>query len=64
MKAGDTVRVTGGEHQGKTGKVLSKFQVSGVGHWDGEDAGSLWIIVVNGSEVVTIHENNLETIPE
>ena len=58
MKAGDTVRVTGGEFAGKTVKLLAQYQTEGIGRMEGENTSSMWFVEV----VVSIHENNLGEI--
>ncbi len=62
MKAGDIIRVTNGEHQGKTGGVIGKYQAQGLERLREEDFSSLWHVEFEDGTQGVIHEYLMEVI--
>ena len=60
MEAGDKILVTGGEHQGKTGKVLTQlFKVRGV---DIKVPAYVFLLQFADGEVVGVQDTYLRVI--
>jgi hypothetical protein len=62
MKAGDIIRVTSGEHQGKTGGVTARYQAQGLERLKEEDFSSLWYVEFEDGTQGVIHEYQMEVI--
>lgn len=62
MKAGDIIRITGGEHQGKRGGVIGRYQAQGLERLKDEDFSGLWYIEFEDGTQDIIHESLMEVI--
>ncbi len=62
MKAGNNIRVTDGEYQGKTGGVIGRYQAQGLERLRDEDFSGLWYIEFEDGTQDVIHESLMEVI--
>ncbi|MBA7633683.1 hypothetical protein ES703_41254 [subsurface metagenome] len=62
MQAGDKIRVIKGQHEGKIGEVISRYQIEGIERVGGEDFSSLWFVGLEDGGSDIVQEALLEVI--
>ncbi len=62
MKEGDNIKVIKGEHEGKIGGVIGRYQAQGLERLKDEDFSGLWYIEFEDDTQDIIHELLMEIV--
>ncbi len=60
MQAGDKIRVIQGQHEGKLGEVLSRYQIEEMEDFQGGEFSNLWFIEFEDGSADIIQEALIE----
>ncbi len=62
MQASISIRVIGGEHKGKTGEVIGRWQAKGTGRLEGKGFSDRWLVEFEDGSYKVVQEAQLEVI--